>query len=202
MNHPPLLLRPWVRPCAHLLCALPLAWLVYAAFGNHLGANPAEALIRSLGDWGLRGLLLTLAITPLRTLLHQPALLRYRRLLGLWTFAYVLLHLLAYAWFDKGLLLGDIVQDVIKRPFILVGTLAFLLMLPLALTSFNAAIRWLGGQRWQALHRAIYAVAVLACVHFWWMRAAKNNLTEPFMYAAIAAVLLGWRVWRRLRPSH
>jgi sulfoxide reductase heme-binding subunit YedZ len=195
----PLLLHPAVKPLAHLLCALPLGWLIGALLTQRLGANPAEALVRGLGDWGLRGLLLTLAITPLRVILHQPALLRLRRLLGLWTFAYVALHLTAYAWFDQGLVLDDIVRDVIKRPFILVGMLALLLMLPLALTSFNAAIRWLGGQRWQALHRLVYAVAVLACLHFWWMRSAKNNLADPFFYAALLALLLGWRVWRRWR---
>lgn len=197
----PLLLHPAVKPLAHLLCALPLAWLIGALLTQRLGANPAEALVRGLGDWGLRGLLLTLAITPLRVILHQPALLRLRRLLGLWTFAYVALHLTAYAWFDQGLVLDDIVRDVIKRPFILVGMLALLLMLPLALTSFNAAIRCLGGQRWQALHRLVYAVAMLACLHFWWMRSAKNNLADPFFYAALLALLLGWRVWRRWRQT-
>jgi methionine sulfoxide reductase heme-binding subunit len=189
------LLHPLAKPLAHLLCSLPLAYLVWAAVANALGANPAEALIRSLGDWGLRGLLLTLSITPLRVMLSQPALLRFRRLLGVWSFAYVVLHLLAYALFDKGLDVSDIVRDIIKRPFILVGMSALLLMLPLALTSFNAAIRKLGGKRWQALHRLVYGVAVLACVHFWWMRTGKNDLADPFFYAALAALLLGWRVW-------
>lgn len=198
----PLLLHPAVKPLAHLLCALPLAWLIGALLAQRLGANPAEALIRGLGDWGLRGLLLTLAITPLRVTFHQPALLRLRRLLGLWSFAYVVLHLTAYAWFDQGLVLDDIVRDVLKRPFIWVGMLALLLMLPLALTSFNAAIRWLGGPRWQRLHRLVYAVAVLACVHFWWMRTAKNNLADPFFHAAVLALLLGWRLWHRWRSRH
>jgi sulfoxide reductase heme-binding subunit YedZ len=193
------LLHPAVKPLAHVLCALPLAWLFGALLTQSLGPNPAEALIRGLGDWGLRGLLLTLAITPLRVLLHQPGLLRFRRLLGLWSFAYVALHLTAYAVFDQGLVLHDIVHDVLKRPFILVGMLAFGLMLPLALTSFNAAVRWLGGRRWQALHRLVYVVAALACVHFWWMRSAKNHLTDPFFYAALLALLLGWRAWHRWR---
>ncbi len=195
------LVHPLAKPLAHLLCTLPLAYLVWAAFANELGANPAEALIRRLGDWSLRGLLLTLSITPLRVMLSQPALLRFRRLLGVWSFAYVVLHLMAYAWFDKGLDLSDITRDVIKRPFILVGMCALLLMLPLALTSFNAAIRKLGGKRWQALHRLVYAVIVLACVHFWWMRAAKNNLADPFFYAVLAAVLLGWRLWHWRRTQ-
>ena len=195
------LLHPAVRPLLHLLCLTPLAWLVYAAFNNLLGANPAETLIRALGDLALRGLLLTLAITPLRVLLKQPALLRYRRLLGLWSFTYVLLHLLAYAWFDKSLMLDEVVQDVIKRPFILVGMLAFLLLLPLALTSFNAAIRRLGGKRWQLLHRLIYPIAMLACLHFWWMRSGKQLFTEPIVYTSILIALLGWRLWRRFKPG-
>jgi len=194
------LLHPAVRPALHLICALPLAWLVYGAFANRLGANPAEALIRALGDWSLRGLLLTLAITPLRQLLAQPLLIRYRRLFGLWTFAYLVLHLLAYAWFDQGLELQSIFQDIAKRPFILVGMLAWLLLLPLAATSFHAAMRWLGGRRWQALHRLVYAAALLGCLHFWWMRSGKQLFTEPLIYTALLLLLLGWRLWWRWRP--
>lgn len=194
------MLHPAVRPALHLICALPLAWLVYGAFANRLGANPAEALIRALGDWSLRGLLLTLAITPLRQLLAQPLLIRYRRLFGLWTFAYLVLHLLAYAWFDQGLELQSIFQDIAKRPFILVGMLAWLLLLPLAATSFHAAMRWLGGRRWQALHRLVYAAALLGCLHFWWMRSGKQLFTEPLIYTALLLLLLGWRLWWRWRP--
>ncbi len=186
------------RLLLHALCAAPLSWLVYAAFANQLGANPAEALIRGLGEWAIRLLLATLAITPLRTLFKRPLWIRYRRLFGLWTFAYVSLHLLAYAWFDQGLDLAAIAQDVIKRPFILVGMLGFALLLPLAATSFAAAQRWLGGQRWRALHRAVYAVAVLACLHFVWMRSGKQLFTEPTIYALGFALLLGWR-WHHKR---
>jgi methionine sulfoxide reductase heme-binding subunit len=192
----PALLHPAVRPGLHLLCALPLGWLVYALFTQQLGANPAEALIRGLGDWGLRGLLLTLAITPLRVLIQQPLLVRYRRLFGLWSFVYVLLHLLAYTAFDKGFDVNAVVTDVIKRPFILVGMLAFVLLVPLAATSFNAAQRWLGGKRWQALHRLVYLIAVLGCLHFWWMRMGKNLWVEPAIYAGLFALLLGWRLMR------
>lgn len=201
MNRSPLL-HPAARPGLHLLCALPLAWLVIGLFSAQLGANPAETLIRQCGDWALRGLLITLAITPLRVLLGQPLLLRYRRLLGLWSFAYASLHLLAYAWFDKGGLLADIVTDLGKRPFILVGMAAFALLLPLAATSFSAAVRTLGAGRWQALHRAVYPALLLACLHFWWMREAKNRLTEPAIYAVFAFFLLGWRLlrWRRNAP--
>lgn len=178
---------------------LPLAWLVMQTLQDRLGANPAETLIRATGDWTLRGLCVTLAVTPLRTLLALPELARFRRLLGLLTFGYACLHLLCYAWFDMGFEWADIVQDMAKRPFILVGFSAFLLLLALAATSFNRAMRWLGGRRWQALHRAVYAVAVLAILHFWWMRAGKQNFDEVLLYAALLAVLLGWRVFRGLR---
>lgn len=190
-------LHPAAKPLAHLLCLLPLAWLFVAALTNRLGANPAEALIRGLGDWTIRGLLLTLAITPLRVLLQAPQLLRFRRLLGVWTFAYACLHLLSYAGWDMGFELRDIARDIAKRPFILVGMASFALLLPLAATSFNAAVRWLGGARWQALHRLVYAVAVGACLHFWWMRAGKQRFTEPIVYTSLFALLLGWRAWRR-----
>ena len=184
------------KPLAHLLCALPLLWLLGAAFTNQLGANPAEALIRGLGDWALKGLLLTLAITPLRQKFQLPALLRFRRLLGVWTFTYASLHLLAYAWLDMGLDPGEIARDIAKRPFILVGTAALLLMLPLAATSVDRAVRALGARRWQALHRAVHAVAGLALLHFYWMRAGKNDFADVGVYAAILGVLLGWRLWR------
>ena len=182
------------KPVLHLLCLLPLAWLVYAAAADGLGANPAEALIRSLGDWTLRLLCLTLAVTPLRVLLGLPALARCRRMLGVYAFVYAALHLLAYAWFDMGLDAGEIARDVAKRPFILVGMCAFTLMLALAATSFNRAIRWLGGRRWQRLHRSVYLIALLALLHFFWMRAGKNDFAEVFVYAAIVAVLLLARV--------
>jgi sulfoxide reductase heme-binding subunit YedZ len=188
------------KPIAHLLCALPLAWLLAAAITNQLGANPAEALIRSLGSWALKGLLLTLAITPLRVKFQLPALLRFRRLLGVWTFVYALLHLLAYAWLDMGLVLTDIARDIAKRPFILVGVLSLALLLPLAATSFNGAVRWLGGRRWQALHRLVYLIPITAGLHFWWMRAGKQNFADPFFYSLLFALLLGWRIWRRWAP--
>ena len=174
-----------------------LAWLVYGAAFDRLGANPAEALIRSLGGWTLRLLCLTLAVTPLRQMLGLPALARFRRMLGVYTFCYALQHLLCYSVFDRGLDGGEIGRDVAKRPFILVGTLAFLVLLALAATSFQRAIRALGGKRWQALHRSVYAAALLAVLHFFWMRAGKNNFAEVAVYVAIIAVLLGWRLWRR-----
>jgi sulfoxide reductase heme-binding subunit YedZ len=197
-----LLLHPAAKPVLWLLLAAPLGTLVWGAFHDTLGANPAEALIRSLGDWTLRGLCLTLAITPLRQLTGWTAVLRWRRNIGVATFFYGTLHWLAYAWLDQGLDLPALWVDILERPFILVGTAAWLAMLPLALTSFNAAIRKLGGKAWKNLHKAIYAIAPAALLHFFWMKAGKNNFGEWSIYAAIVLGLLGWRVWRRLRtPS-
>jgi methionine sulfoxide reductase heme-binding subunit len=188
------------------LCLLPFAWLLYGAFqsamgGDALGANPAEKLIRATGDWTLRFLCITLAVTPLRQIARQPALARFRRMLGLFTFFYGCVHFLCYSWLDMGLVWNDIVHDIAKRPFILVGTSALLLMSPLALTSFNRAIKALGPARWQALHRAVYAVVLLGLLHFFWMRSAKSNYAEVAVYAVVIALLLGWRLVRRLRSS-
>ena len=195
------LLSSAAKPVLFTLCLLPLAWLFYAAATNQLGANPAEALIRRLGDWTLRGLWLTLTITPLRELTGLAALARFRRMLGVFTFAYASLHLLAYGWLDMGLDFAEIARDIAKRPFILMGFAAWLLMLPLAATSFNKAIKALGPKRWQALHKAIYAISVIALMHFIWMRAGKHNFTEPAVYGVILAALLGWRVYRKLRRT-
>ena len=192
------LLSRAAKPLLFLLCLAPLAWLVYGAAANQLGANPAEALIRRLGDWTLRGLWLTLAITPLRELTGLAALARFRRMLGVFSFVYASLHLLAYGWLDMGLELGDIARDIAKRPFILMGFTAWLLMLPLAATSFNKAIKALGAKRWQGLHKAVYAVAVIGLLHFIWMRAGKHNFAEPAVYGVILAALLGWRLYRRI----
>jgi methionine sulfoxide reductase heme-binding subunit len=191
------LLSRAAKPVLFLLCLAPLAWLVYGAVANRLGANPAEALIRGLGDWTLRGLWLTLAITPLRELSGLAALARFRRMLGVFSFSYASLHLLAYGWLDQGLDFAEIAADIAKRPFILMGFAAWALMLPLAATSFNRAIKALGAKRWQALHKAVYAIAVIALMHFIWMRAGKNNFAEPAVYGVILAALLGWRVYRR-----
>ncbi len=201
------LLRREAKPVLFVLALAPLAWLIYAAITNQLGANPAEALIRSAGDWTLRFLCLTLAVTPLRQWTGWHALARLRRMLGLFTFFYGVLHFLCFAWLDMGFDLTAIVKDIGKRPFILVGSATLLLMVPLAATSFNRAIRALGAARWQLLHRAVYAVALLALLHFFWMRAGKNDFAEWSVYAAILALLLGWRLARalaarRAAPAH
>ncbi|TCP00679.1 sulfoxide reductase heme-binding subunit YedZ [Rubrivivax gelatinosus] len=196
-----LLASPAAKPAVFVLALLPAAWLVWGAVANTLGANPAEALIRATGDWTLRFLCLTLAVTPLRQMSGWHALARLRRMLGLFTFFYGAVHFLCFAWLDMGFDVDAIVHDIAKRPFILVGTAALLTMLPLAATSFNAAIKALGGRRWQLLHRAVYATAGLALLHFFWMRSGKHDYAEVAVYAAILGVLLGWRVWRRLRPA-
>jgi sulfoxide reductase heme-binding subunit YedZ len=187
------------KPVGFVLACLPFIWLVWAAFSNQLGANPAEALIRSLGDWTLRFLVLVLAITPLRVTFGWSGLARLRRMVGLFVFFYACMHLLSYAWFDMEFDVAGIAADVAKRPFILVGFLAWLLLLALAATSFNRAIRAMGAQRWQWLHRAVYVIAGLAVLHFFWMRSGKNDFAEVGVYASILGGLLAWRVWRRLR---
>lgn len=190
------LLHPAAKPLLFAAVLGPLVWLVYGALTNALGPNPAEALIRATGDWTLRLLCLTLAVTPLREGLGLPALARFRRLLGLFTFFYAVLHFLCYAWLDMGFDPAAIAKDIPKRPFALVGFAALMLLVPLAATSFNRAIKALGAARWQRLHRAVYAVAGLVILHFFWMRAGKQDFVEVAVYAAILAALLGWRVWR------
>ena len=175
---------------------MPFIWLVWGAANDALGANPAEYLIRATGDWTLRLLCVTLAVTPVRVIFGLPELAKLRRLLGLFTYFYVVIHLLCYSWLEMGFEWADIASDIAKRPFILVGFCAFLLLTPLALTSLNRAIRWLGAQRWQWLHRLVYVVAVLAVLHFFWMRAGKNNFNEVFVYALVLGALLAWRFFR------
>jgi methionine sulfoxide reductase heme-binding subunit len=191
-----LLLRRELKPLLFVAALLPLAWLLYGAIGNHLGANPAEKLIRATGDWTLRFLCITLAVTPLRQITSWHALARLRRMMGLFTFFYGCLHFLSFAWLDQGFDVEAIIKDIGKRPFILVGTSALLLMLPLAATSFNRAIKVLGAKRWQTLHKLVYGTACLAVLHFFWMRAGKRNFAEVAVYAAIIGTLLGWRVWK------
>ncbi len=194
-----LLLRPAAKPLVFVLAMLPFAWLLYGALTQNLGPNPAEALIRSTGDWTLRALCLVLAVTPLRVMTATPALARFRRMLGLFVFFYAVLHLLCYSWLDMEFVLGDIVRDIVKRPFILVGFTAVLLLSTLAATSFNRAIKAMGARRWQRLHRLVYVIAGLALLHFFWMRSGKNDYAEVAVYAGIVAVLLGWRVVQALR---
>ncbi len=182
-----------------LLCLVPLASLVYGLLSDTLGANPIEALTRGLGDWTLRFLLITLAVTPLRRLSGVGWLLKLRRMLGLYTFFYALLHFASYVWLDQFFDWAEIGKDIVKRPFITVGFASLLLLLPLAVTSTNAMMKRLGGHRWQVLHRAVYAIGIFAVLHFWWM--VKKDINEPAIYAAILTLLLGLRVYWLLRRA-
>ncbi|QSI29162.1 sulfoxide reductase heme-binding subunit YedZ [Variovorax sp. RKNM96] len=190
-----LLLHPAAKPLVFVLCLLPFAWLAYGVAVEQLGPNPQEYLIRATGDWTLRFICIVLAVTPLRVTAKWNALARFRRMLGLFAYFYVVLHLLCYSWFDMGFEWGEIAKDIAKRPFILVGFSGFVLLTPLAATSFNRAIKAMGAKRWQMLHKLVYVIAGLGLLHFFWMRAGKNNFAEVFVYVAIIAVLLGWRVW-------
>ena len=196
-----MLLHPAAKPLLWLLCLLPLAGWIWGGFSNGLGANPAETILRGTGEWTLRFLCIVLAVTPLRQWSGLHALARWRRLLGLYVFFYSVLHFLAYAWLDMGFDPAAIARDLAKRPFALVGFLGFVLLIPLAATSFNRAIKALGAVRWQRLHRLVYAVAGLGLLHFFWMRAAKHRYDEVLAYGLVLAILLGWRVWHRFRTA-
>ena len=184
-------IRRIVKPLVFALCLTPLAWLIWRGLSGGLGANPIEASNRFLGDWAMRFLLITLFVTPLRRLFGWSALMRLRRMLGLFTFAYAALHVSSYVVLDQFFDWSEIWADIVKRRFITVGMITFLLLLPLAVTSTNAMVRRLGGRRWQRLHRLIYLAAVAVIVHFYMM--VKADVREPLIYGAIAAVLLGYR---------
>jgi len=187
----------WIKVAVFVLALVPLGRLVAGVFlyPEWLGANPAEFITRATGDWALRMLLITLAVTPLRRISGWNWLLRLRRMLGLFAFFYAVVHFTSYIAFDHVFDVGVILRDIVQRPFITVGFLSLLLMLPLAVTSANAMVRKLGARRWIALHRLIYLIAPLAVLHFWWM--VKRDLTEPIIYAVVLAGLLGGRlVWR------
>ena len=193
------LLRPWSKPVLFLLALVPFLTLLLRATSDSLGPNPAEALMRGTGDWTLRMVVLTLLITPLRQWTGWQTLASWRRMLGLFAFFYGVTHFLCFAWLDMGFEWAAIVLDLAKRPFVLAGSTALLLMLPLAATSSNWAVRALGGTRWRRLHKLVYGVAALGLLHFFWMRSAKHDYAEVLIYAAALAVLMGARVahWRR-----
>jgi sulfoxide reductase heme-binding subunit YedZ len=167
--------------------------LAWRTLTGNLGANPVEAITHATGDWTLRFLLITLAITPLRRLSGWNRVIGFRRMLGLFAFFYGTLHLLTYLWLDKFFVWADILHDLPKRPFITIGFSAFVLMVPLALTSTAASIRRLGGRRWRALHRLIYVTALFGVVHYWWL--VKADITRPATYACILALLFLARAW-------
>ena len=190
------------KTLVHALCLAPLSLLgwqfaeVYRTGSDALGADPVAEIEHRLGIWALRFLLIALAVTPLRQLTGQTVLIRFRRMLGLYAFAYASLHLTAYLVLDLRGYWLQIFEEIVKRPYITVGFAAWLLLVPLAVTSTTGWIRRLG-KRWAMLHRLVYAIAVLAVLHFWWL--VKSDIREPALYAGILAVLLGWRLWWRLR---
>ena len=191
------------KAIVHLAALSPLAillwqmWCVARTGSNALGADPVAEIEHRLGLWAIRFLMLTLAITPLRQLTGWNVLVRFRRMLGLYTFAYASLHLAAYLGLDLRGYWLQIFEDIAKRPYITVGFLAWLLLVPLAITSTSGWIKRLG-RHWARLHLLVYAIAVLAVLHFWWL--VKSDIREPALYAGIAALLLGWRAWRRWKP--
>ncbi len=197
----------WLKPFVFLACLVPLALLAWRFFGPTpgdmstwgagLGANPIEVITHSTGDWTMRFLLITLAITPLRKLTGMGWLIRYRRMLGLFAFFYGVLHFTTYIWLDKFFDLHAMLDDIAKRKFITIGLLGLAAMIPLALTSTAGWIRRLGGKRWQMLHRLIYVSAIAGVIHYIWL--VKADLSKPLQYGAILAVLLGYRVfvWAR-----
>lgn len=187
----------WLKLPVFLLSLLPAGWLVWRGVNQDLGANPIEFITHATGDWTLRFLLITLAVTPLRRLTGLPQLIRFRRMLGLFAFFYGCLHFLTYLWLDQFFDFGAIAKDVAKRPFITAGFLAFVLLVPLAVTSTAAWIRRLGGRRWQMLHRLIYVSAIAGVVHYLWL--VKSDIRGPLAYGLILALLLGWRAFAALR---
>jgi sulfoxide reductase heme-binding subunit YedZ len=182
-----------LKAALFLASLIPLTRLGWYGYSGQLGANPIEFITRSLGTWTLAFLLITLSITPLRKLSGWSWLVKLRRMAGLFAFFYALLHFITYIWLDQFFDLSSIYKDVIKRPFITIGFAAFIMLIPLAITSTNAMMKKLGGKRWQMLHRLIYPVAIFGVVHYWWL--VKKDITQPLVYAVVLAALLGYRLW-------
>jgi len=180
-----------------IAATLPFLRLVVYTINDWLGANPVEFITRNTGDWTLYFLCITLAVTPLRRLTGWNWLIRLRRMLGLFAFFYASLHFMTFLWFDHFFDVAEMLKDVVKRPFITVGFTAFVLLIPLAATSTNAMIKRLGGKRWQLLHRLIYLIAPLGILHYWWMKAGKNDFSQPIVFGLIVAALLLARVYWR-----
>ena len=200
----------WIgKPLVFVAALLPFGWLIWLGWSDQLGANPIETITRYTGDWTLRFLFITLAVTPLRNLSGWKWLMRLRRMLGLFAFFYAVLHFATYLVLDQFFAWEHIVDDIAERPYITVGFACFLLLIPLAITSTNAMVRRLGGRRWQLLHRSVYVIAIGGVVHFLWL--VKADLREPLIYGAILAALLGYRLAKRgfkpfvsraMSPSH
>ena len=188
-------LKRALKPAVHVLCLVPLAWIVYRTFTNDLGANPVEAIIRYLGDWALRFLLIALAVTPLRILTGWNIVGRLRRMLGLYAFAYVILHLTGYVVIDHFFDWTTIWKDIVKRTYITVGMAALLMLLPLAVTSTDGMIRRLGGARWRKLHMLVYPAGIAGVIHYFLM--IKAGFQQPLLYAVILTALFGVRLYKR-----
>src|SRR4051812_39086096 len=187
-----------LKPVVFLLCLAPLGFLIWASsVPGALGANPFEALTDRTGDWTLRFVLITLAVTPLRVLTGWNVVIRFRRMLGLFAFFYSFLHFLTYVWFTQYFNLSEITKDVVKRPFITVGFVAFLLMIPLAVTSTKKWISRLGGKRWKKLHLAIYITGILGVIHYYWR--VKSDITDPLIYIVLLSLLFALRIWNKFR---
>jgi methionine sulfoxide reductase heme-binding subunit len=196
-----ILTSKWTKVAVFVACLVPLGILAREAFSGGLGANPVEFVEHATGDWTLRFLAITLAITPLRKVLEQPQLIRFRRMLGLFAFFYGCLHFCIYIGIDQMLDLRDVWKDIVKRRYITVGFAGFVLMIPLAITSTTGWIRRLGGRRWQLLHRAIYLSAVAGVIHYYWL--VKSDVHLPLEYAAVISILLAWRLYAwRSGPGH
>lgn len=193
------LIRFVIKPAVFAASLGPLGVLVFGAFTGGLGANPIEAITHGTGDWTLRFLLLTLAVTPLRTLTRWNPLVRFRRMLGLFAFFYASLHLLTYVWLDKFFSWREIARDIPRRPFITMGFLAFVVLVPLAATSTAGMIRRMGGRAWRRLHRLVYLSAIAGVVHYWWL--VKADVSRPRLYAMALVVLLGSRLFVAYRKA-
>jgi sulfoxide reductase heme-binding subunit YedZ len=187
-----------LKPVVFLLCLMPLGWLGWLAAAGGLGVNPIETIDRFLGDWALRFLLISLALSPVKEICGWPPVMRFRRMLGLFAFFYVALHLSTWIGLDQFFAWGHIWADIVKRPFITVGMLAFLLLVPLAATSTSGMIKRLGAKRWKRLHMLVYPAAALAVFHYFMM--VKADVREPLIYAGVLVLFLGWRATTRLRP--
>lgn len=192
----------YIKPAVFMACLVPfasVAWRVLEIGGATLGANPVEAIQDAFGQWGLRFLCITLAVTPLRDWFNMAWLVRLRRMLGLFAFFYVTLHFATWLVLDQGAYWPAIVEDIGKRPFITIGFAALVLLVPLAATSTNAMMRRLG-RRWKQLHRLVYVIAALGVWHYYWQ--VKADIREPMIYVAVLAVLLGWRLWKSRTFRH
>ena len=190
-----MLRQRWTKVLVFVVCLLPLFWVGWRAYHQNLTANPIEYITHFTGDWTLRFVVLTLAVTPLRKLLGAPDLIRFRRMIGLYAFFYGSLHFVTYIWLDKFFDLAEMFKDVVKRPYITAGFTGFVLMLPLAVTSTKGWIRRMGGKRWQWLHRLVYVSGVAGVIHYYWL--VKSDIRLPAMYGAFVGVLLAYRaiVW-------